>query len=191
MSSPMTSRPNATLGIRSVSTLKYELFAALAVILLRGAIFVIVQKAAGIFEYHSDGTLSLMTGRVDALIATLALGFINLPCYALASLLASRRVRTIRAGIRTGLKAGLFSGLVTYMVPAIVMGVLLGMLILVASALPHGQSGFERDSRALLWWWIREFFLNNLFIIAFDIACGALMGWLGGVLGKRLSMLTF
>lgn len=146
----------------------------------------VVQKGA--LEYHSDGTLSLMTDSMDRLIATFVLGFINLPCYALASLLASRRVGTMRAGIRTGLKSGLFSGLATYMVPIIIAGVFLGMLILVASGLPHGQSGFERDSRAMFWWWIREFFLNDLFIIAFDIACGALMGWLGGVLGKRRSI---
>ncbi|HEX7734959.1 MAG TPA: hypothetical protein VF458_08850 [Ktedonobacteraceae bacterium] len=98
---------------------------------------------------------------------------------------ASRRVGTLRAGLHTGLKAGLYSGLVTYLVPAIIAGVFLGLLILVASGLPHGQSGFERDSRAMFLWWIREFLLTNLLIIAFDVACGALMGWLGGISSKR------
>lgn len=182
MSSLMTSMPNSGPGSRPVSTLKYELFAALAVVLLRGVIFVTMQKTA--IEYHSNGTVSLMVNNTDAVIDTLILGFINLPCYCVAGLLAARRLGMIRAGVRTGLKAGLFSGLATYAVPAIITAVWIGLLLLIASGLPHSQDGYEQTSRALIWWWVRAILLNDLLILAFDAVCGTLMGLLGGVLSK-------
>lgn len=167
---------------RPVATLKYALLTALIIFVLRVILYVMMPQKA-MFSYHSDMSLTFKTNDVVALTDTLILSFVNLPFYAFAGWLITRKTGSIRTGLLTGLKAGLFSGLAIYIIIAIIAISFASLLMLVASGISHNQGTFPQLVGNTTWWVVRTILVNNLLFIAFDMACGTLMGWFGAMLG--------